>query len=38
MHCHTDKNVYVGAEAGKDTFAKLVTLDGPCVNSKGQIG
>ena len=37
LHCHTDKNVYVGGEAGKYTFAMLVTLDGPCVNSQGRI-
>jgi hypothetical protein len=38
VHCHTDKNVYVGAEAGKGSFDLLVTLTGPCVNSKGKIG
>jgi len=37
LHCHTDKKVYVGGEAGKDTFAMLVTLDGPCFNSMGRI-
>jgi hypothetical protein len=38
VHAHSDKNVYVGAEAGKATFDFLVTLSGPCVNSKGKIG
>jgi phage gp45-like len=38
VHCHTDKNVYVGAEAGKGSFDFLATLSGPCVNSKGKIG
>jgi phage gp45-like len=38
VHCHTDKNVYVGGEAGKHPFSMLVTLDGPCSNSQGRIG
>lgn len=38
IHCNTDKQVYVGGEAGKHQFAMLVTLDGPCSNSKGRIG
>jgi Bacteriophage Mu Gp45 spike protein len=38
LHCHTDKQVYVGAEAGKASFDYLVTLTGPCVNSLGKIG
>jgi Bacteriophage Mu Gp45 spike protein len=38
LHCHTDKQVYVGAEAGKAQFDKLVTLSGPCVNALGKIG
>ncbi|MBR0940974.1 phage gp45-like [Bradyrhizobium diazoefficiens] len=38
LHCHTDKQVYVGAEAGKASFDYLVTLSGPCVNSLGKIG
>jgi phage gp45-like len=38
VHCHTDKKVYVGAEAGKATFAFLVTTSGPCVNALGKIG
>ncbi|UEM11974.1 phage baseplate assembly protein [Bradyrhizobium barranii subsp. barranii] len=38
LHCHTDKKVYVGAEAGKASFDYLVTLSGPCVNSLGKIG
>jgi phage gp45-like len=37
VHCHTDKQVYVGGEAGKHTFSKIVTLDGPCSNSLGRI-
>jgi hypothetical protein len=37
VHCHTDKQVYVGGEAGKGTFAMLVTLDGPCFNSLGRL-
>ena len=37
LHCHTDKQVYVGGEAGKHTFAKIVTLDGPCFNGLGRI-
>jgi hypothetical protein len=37
VHCHTDKQVYVGGEAGKHTFAKIVTLDGPCFNGLGRI-
>jgi Bacteriophage Mu Gp45 spike protein len=38
VHCHTDKQVYVGAEAGKAKFDKLATLSGPCVNALGKIG
>ena len=38
VHCHTDKQVYVGAEAGKAKFDYLVTLSGPCKNSLGKIG
>jgi phage gp45-like len=38
VHCNTDKNVYLGAEAGKATFDFVVTLSGPCVNTKGKIG
>ena len=38
VHCNTDKNVYLGAEAGNGSFDFLVTLSGPCVNSKGKIG
>ncbi|MBR0879612.1 phage gp45-like [Bradyrhizobium barranii subsp. barranii] len=38
VHAHSDKNVYLGAEAGKGSFDFLVTLSGPCVNSKGKIG
>ena len=38
VHCHTDKNVYVGGESGKGTFDFLATLSGPCINSKGKIG
>lgn len=38
LHCHTDHQVYVGAQAGKASFDYLVTLSGPCVNSLGKIG
>jgi phage gp45-like len=38
VHCNTDKNVYLGAEAGKGSFDFVVTLSGPCVNTKGKIG
>ncbi|MBR0753516.1 phage baseplate assembly protein [Bradyrhizobium jicamae] len=38
VHCHTDKQVYVGGEAGKGAFDYLATLSGPCVNSLGKIG
>jgi hypothetical protein len=38
VHCHTDKNVYLGAEAGKGSFDFVVTVSGPCVNTKGKIG
>ena len=38
VHCNTDKNVYLGAEAGKGTFDFVATLAGPCVNTKGKIG
>lgn len=38
VHCNTDKQVYLGAEAGKASFDKVVTLSGPCVNTLGKIG
>jgi phage gp45-like len=38
VHCNSDKNVYLGAEAGKGSFAMVVTLSGPCVNTQGKIG
>jgi phage gp45-like len=38
VHANTDKQVYVGAEAGKAKFDYLVTLSGPCKNSLGKIG
>lgn len=38
LHVHSDKNVYVGGESGKGSFAKLVTVNGPCTNSQGKIG
>jgi hypothetical protein len=38
VHCNTDKIVYLGAEAGKASFDFVVTLSGPCVNTKGKIG
>ncbi|MEH2565339.1 phage baseplate assembly protein domain-containing protein [Bradyrhizobium sp. AZCC 2289] len=38
VHCNTDKNVYLGAEAGKGSFDFVATLSGPCVNTLGKIG
>ncbi|MCA1455924.1 phage baseplate assembly protein [Bradyrhizobium sp. BRP22] len=38
VHVNSDKKVYVGGEAGKNSFSMLVTLDGPCSNSLGRIG
>jgi phage gp45-like len=38
VHCHTDKKVYVGGEAGKATFDYLVTVSGPCINALGKKG
>jgi hypothetical protein len=38
VHCHTDKQVYLGAEAGKAQFAYVATLKGPCKNTLGKIG
>jgi phage gp45-like len=38
VHAHSDKNVYVGGEAGNGSFDLLVTVSGPCINSKGKIG
>jgi phage gp45-like len=38
VHCNTDKNVYLGAEAGKAAFDFVVTLSGPSVNTKAKIG
>ncbi|TYL87448.1 phage baseplate assembly protein domain-containing protein [Bradyrhizobium cytisi] len=38
VHVNTDKNVYLGAEAGKGSFDFLATMSGPCVNTKGKIG
>jgi phage gp45-like len=38
VHCNTDKNVYLGAEAGKASFDFVVTLSGPSVNTKAKIG
>jgi hypothetical protein len=37
VHANSDKQVYLGAEAGKATFDYVVTLSGPCVNTKGKI-
>jgi len=37
VHCQgSDKHVYLGAEAGKGTFDYVITLSGPCVNTKGK--
>jgi phage gp45-like len=38
VHVNSDKNVYVGGQAGSGSFSMLVTLAGPCVNSQGKIG
>jgi hypothetical protein len=38
LHCYSDKQVYVGGDATKNTFDYLVTVSGPCINSKGRIG
>ena len=38
IHCNSDKQVYLGAEAGKGSFDYVVTVSGPCVNTKGKIG
>lgn len=39
VHCQSsDKHVYLGAEAGKGKFDYVVTISGPCVNTKGKIG
>jgi hypothetical protein len=38
VHCHSDKQVYIGAEAGKASFDHLATLSGPVVNGLGKIG
>ena len=40
-NCYLDvnqnKNVYLGAMSSKGKFSKVVTLDGPCKNTLGQI-
>lgn len=38
VHVNSDKNVYLGAEAGKGSFDFVATMSGPCVNTKGKIG
>jgi hypothetical protein len=38
VHANTDKQVYLGAEASKASFAYVITLKGPCVNTLGKIG
>jgi phage gp45-like len=38
VHAHSDKNVYLGAEAGTASFDLLITLSGPCVNTLGKKG
>jgi phage gp45-like len=36
VHVNSDNNVYLGGKAGSGTFDMLVTVSGPCVNSKGK--
>ena len=36
VHVHSDKNVYVGGEAGKGSFDFLATLSGPVRQQQGQ--
>jgi phage gp45-like len=36
LHVNSDKNVYVGGKAGDGSFDFLITLSGPCKNSKGK--
>lgn len=38
VHASSDKKVWVGAEKGKATFARLLTENGPSVNSYGNLG
>jgi phage gp45-like len=38
LHCSSDAKVWVGAEKGKAKFARLLTEDGPSVNSYGNLG
>jgi phage gp45-like len=38
LHCSDDAKVWVGAEKGKATFARLLTENGPSVNSYGNLG
>ena len=38
VHCNTDKQVYLGAEASKASFAYVITTKGPCINTLGKIG
>jgi phage gp45-like len=38
VHCHTDKFVYLGAEAGKANHDFVVTLSGPSKNVKAKVG
>jgi phage gp45-like len=38
VHCSADKKVWVGMEKGKAKFARLLTEDGPSVNSYGNLG
>jgi Bacteriophage Mu Gp45 spike protein len=37
LDVNEDKNVYLGAQKGKGTFAMLVTVKGPVVNGQGKI-
>ena len=38
VHCNTDQQVYLGAEASKASLDFVVTLSGPAKNSKAKIG
>jgi len=38
VHCNTDQQVYLGAEASKASFDFVVTLSGPAKNTKAKIG
>jgi hypothetical protein len=38
VHVNSDKQVYLGAQAGKATFGYVVTTKGPCKNTLGKVG